>query len=73
MDEAAQTLSKTVAAKVRPQYQSWLKKGREPAQAYSLAYEKVVELVAQAQNMSADKARFASRDVLQEAMDLVTQ
>jgi hypothetical protein len=72
MDEAAQTLSKTVAAKVRPQYQSWLKKGREPAQAYSLAYEKVVELVAQAQNMSADKARFASRDVLQEAMDLVT-
>ncbi len=72
MDEAAQTLSKTVAAKVRPQYQSWLKKGREPAQAYSLAYKKVVELVAQAQNMSADKARFASRDVLQEAMDLVT-
>jgi hypothetical protein len=73
MDEAAQTLSKTVAAKVRPQYQSWLKRGREPAQAYSLAYEKVVELVAQAQHTSTEKVKFASREVLQEAMELVTQ
>lgn len=73
MDEAAQALSKTVAAKVRPHYQKWLKKKVEATQAYARAYDEVVKLVAQAQHTSADKVKFASRDVLQEAMDLVTR
>ena len=72
MDDQERTLSKTVAAKVRPQYQSWLKKS-DASQAYERAYDALVKLVANAQHMSADKVKFASREVLQEAMDLVTQ
>ena len=73
MDRAEQQLSKTVAAKVRPAYQKSVKKGGDTAEAYAHAYDKVVELVAQSQHISVDKARFASRDVLQEAMALITQ
>ncbi len=73
MDRAEQQLSKTVAAKVRPAYQRSLKKGGDTSEAYAHAYDKVVELVAQSQHISVDKARFASRDVLQEAMALITQ
>lgn len=73
MDSAAQQLSASVAAKVRPHYQKSLKRGVEASQAYALAYDKVVELVAKAQHISVDKARFASREVLQETMALVTQ
>jgi len=73
VDKEAEQLSKGVAAKVRPAYQKSLKQGGDASQAYSRAYDKVVELVAQAQHISVEKARFASRDVLQEAMALVTQ
>ncbi len=73
MDKEALALSQTVAAKVRPHYQKWIQKKVEAAQAYARAYDEVVELVAKAQNMGTDKVKFASRDVLQEAMDLVTQ
>lgn len=73
MDRAGQQLSATVAAKVRPMYQKSLKKGLDTSKAYALAYDKVVELVAQSQHLSVDKVHFASRDVLQEAMALVTQ
>ncbi len=72
MDDEAKALSKSVAAKIRPQYKTWLKKsGASPA--YTRAYDEVVKLVAKAQNLSTDKVRFASRDVLQEAMNLVTE
>ena len=71
MDDQERKLSKTVAVKIRPQYQTWLKKSGA-AKAYTHAYDEVVELVAKAQHMSADKVKFASRDVLQAAMDLVT-
>jgi len=73
VDIAAQQLSATVAAKVRPTYQKSLKRGVDASEAYTLAYDKVVELVAQSQHISVDKARFASRDVLQEAMALITK
>ena len=72
MDDQEKKLSKTVAAKIRPQYKTWLKRSGA-SEAYTLAYDEVVKLVAKAQNMSTDKVKFASRDVLQEAMDLVTQ
>lgn len=72
MDDQERALSRTVAAKVRPQYQSWLKKSGD-AQAYERAYSELVKLVASAQHISADKVKFASREVLQEAMTLVTQ
>jgi len=73
MDRAAQQLSANVAAKVRPHYQKSLRRGLPEPEAYALAYDEVVELVAQSQGISVDKARFASRDVLQEAMARVTQ
>lgn len=73
MDAEAQALSETVASKVRPQYQKWLKQRGEAPEAYTRAYDEVVKLVAQAQHLSTDKVKFASRDVLQEAMDLVTR
>lgn len=73
MDTAAQQLSKTVAAKVRPTYQKLLKRGGDSSQAYEQAYDEAVIMVAQAQHISVEKARFASRDVLQAAMALVTQ
>lgn len=73
MEEHEQVLSRSVAAKVRPHYQRSLKRRVEPARAYADAYEEVVKLVAAAQKSTADKVRFASRDVLQEAMQLVTQ
>ncbi len=72
MDKEAQVLSRSVAAQVRPQYQGWLKKVGA-AQADARAYDKVVELVARKQKLSADKVRFASREVLQEAMALITR
>ena len=72
MDNEARALSKTVAAKIRPQYQNWRKKTGD-APAYERAYEEMVKLVASAQHISVDKAKFAARDVLQEGMDLVTQ
>lgn len=73
MDRAAQQLSADVAAKVRPHYQRSLKRGVDEPQAYALAYDEVAKLVAKSQGIGVDKARFASRDVLQEAMALVTQ
>ncbi len=73
MDTSAQQLSKTVAAKVRPVYQRLLKRGGDQSQAYEQAYDEVVVLVAQAQHTTVEKARFASRDVLQAAMAIVTQ
>lgn len=73
LDEAAQRLSASVAAKVRPHYQKSLTRGVEASQAYTLAYDKVVELVAKAQHLSVDKARFAAREVLQETMALITR
>jgi hypothetical protein len=73
LDEAARQLSASVAAKVRPHYQKSLARGVEAPQAYALAYDKVVELVAKSQHISVAKARFASREVLQEAMALITQ
>ena len=73
MDEQEQGLSRSVAAKVRPHYQKSLKRRVEPTRAYADAYEESVRLVAAAQHLSADKVRFASRDVLQAAMRLVTQ
>ena len=72
MDDEAKKLSKTVAAKIRPQYKTWLKKSGS-SQAYTRAYDEVVKLVASAQHTSAEKVKFASRDVLQAAMELVTQ
>ncbi len=72
MDEDARALSHTVAAKVRPHYQKWLKHNVDASGAYSRAYDEVVGLVAKAQNLSTDKVKFASREVLQTAMDLVT-
>ena len=72
MEEQEQALSRSVAAKVRPHYQKSLRRV-EPSRAYADAYEEVVKLVAAAQKSTVDKVRFASRDVLQEAMQLVTQ
>lgn len=73
MDTSAHQLSRHVAAKVRPAYLNLLKKGTDISQAYSEAYEEAVALVAKAQHTTVEKARFASREVLQEAMALVTQ
>ena len=73
MEEQEQVLSRSVAAKVRPHYQKSLKRRVEPARAYADAYEEVVRLVPAAQKSTVYKVRFASRDVLQEAMQLVTQ
>lgn len=72
MDEAANKLSRTVAAKVRPHYLGWLKRNVKPAEAYALAYDEAVGLAARAQRLSVEKVRFASREVLQEAMRLIT-
>ena len=72
MDDQEKKLSKTVAAKIRPQYKNWLKRSGA-SEAYTHAYDEVVKLVAKAQDMSTDKVKFASRDVLQAAMDLVTE
>lgn len=73
MDETETALSKTVGAKIRPHYQRSLKRGLGPPEAYSLAYDEAVELVAKAQHSSVEKVRFASRDVLQAALDLATR
>jgi hypothetical protein len=73
MDTSEQQLSKNVAAKVRPAYLKLLKRGTDTTLAYEQAYDEAVTLVAQAQHTSTDKARFASRDVLQEVMALVTK
>lgn len=72
MDKAAHRLSNTVAIKVRPRYQGWLRRDMGASEAYSLAYDEVVGLVARAQHLTVEKARFASREVLQEAMQLIT-
>ena len=72
MDKAAHRLSESVARKVRPRYQVWLRRGVDRDEAYALAYDEAVDFVARAQRTSAEKARFAAREVLQEAMRLVT-
>lgn len=71
MDEDAHSLSRDVAAKVKPQYQRWLKRSTEPTEAFSRAYDEVVKHVAQARKMSPEKTKFYSTDVLQKAMDLI--
>lgn len=56
MDEAASRLSETVARKVRPHYLGWLRRNVEASEAERLAYDEVVDLVARAQRITAEKA-----------------
>ena len=65
-------LSEEIAAQVRPMYKRLLKRGVNADLAYSEAYERIVELIAQAQDTTVDKVRFSSRDILQYTMKLVT-
>jgi hypothetical protein len=73
MDTEAMALSAQVAKKIRPAYQIHLKRGQGSDEAFASTYEEAVRVVAQARNMSVEKTRFFSTDVLQAVMNLVTR
>ena len=63
MDEVASRPSETVARRVRPHDLGWLKR-TGVYEAELLAYDEVVDLVARARRITAEKAKFAAREVL---------
>ena len=68
-----QALQRSVAAQLKPPYQTLLKRGKEPVAAYAAIYERAVVLLAKATRVSKEKTRFEARDLLQEIMKEVSR
>jgi len=57
--------------KLKPRYRALLTNRRKAPHAFSITYGEAVTEVAKARNMSAEKTKFFSRDVLQAIMNQV--
>ena len=73
MEPDLEALRRRVVDQLRPKYQTSLRRGRAPDEAYETAYAKAVDALAKATKMSPEKTRFESRNLLQEIMNEVSR
>ena len=73
MEPDLENLQRRVVSQLKPKYQTSLRRGRAPDEAYEAAYEGAVDALAKAMKVSPEKTRFESRNLLQAIMNEVSR